>query len=128
MGRSEYELADVSTRFIALIIDGIIISIITGALTGIGGTFGGGLGILIDLAYYWYFWTRNNGQSPGKMVMNIRVIKVDGSPLQDADAIIRFIGYIINSPLLLLGWIWAIFDADNQGWHDKLAGTYVVKA
>ncbi len=128
MGRSEYELADVGTRFIALIIDGIIISIITGALAGIGGTFGGGLGILIDLAYYWYFWTRNNGQSPGKMVMNIRVIKVDGSPLEDADAIIRFIGYIINSPLLLLGWIWAIFDADNQGWHDKLAGTYVVKA
>ncbi len=127
MVKSEYELAGFVPRVIALFIDGIIISIITGALAGIGSTLGGGLGILIDLAYYWYFWTRNNGQTPGKMVMNIRVIKIDGSALEDGDAIARFIGYIISCVVLCLGFIWVLFDEKNQGWHDKMAGTYVVK-
>ncbi len=127
MGKAEYELAGFGTRFIAFFIDGIIISIITGALTGVGGSFGGGLGILIDLAYYWYFWTRNNGQSPGKMLMNIRVVKIDGSALEDGDAIARFIGYVISCVVICLGFIWVLFDEKNQGWHDKMAGTYVVK-
>jgi uncharacterized RDD family membrane protein YckC len=30
--------------------------------------------------------------------------------------------------LLGIGWLWAFFDKDRQGLHDKLAGTYVVKA
>ena len=29
---------------------------------------------------------------------------------------------------LLLGFIWVAFDAKKQGWHDKLAGTLVVKS
>jgi uncharacterized RDD family membrane protein YckC len=42
--------------------------------------------------------------------------------------IVRYIGYYINSFIFMLGWIWAIFDSNKQGWHDKLAGTYVVPA
>ena len=125
--RTTYELADVGTRFIALIIDGIILGVVTGLLVGNAGWGGGGLSFLISLFYNWYFWTRQDGQTPGKMALNIRVIKKDGSDIEDADAIIRFIGYYINSAVFLLGWVWAIFDAENQGWHDKLAGTYVVK-
>jgi uncharacterized RDD family membrane protein YckC len=30
--------------------------------------------------------------------------------------------------VFFIGWFWAFFDADKQGWHDKLAGTYVVVA
>ncbi|MBI5958914.1 MAG: RDD family protein, partial [Chloroflexi bacterium] len=43
-------------------------------------------------------------------------------------AIVRYIGYYINTAFLLLGWIWAIFDDHGEGWHDKLAGTRVEKA
>lgn len=123
-----YELADVGTRFFALIIDGILLGIITGVLVGAGRGVGGGLSFLIGMGYYWYFWTRNSGQTPGKMLMNIRVIKTNGEPIRDADAILRYIGYTINSAVLMLGWIWALFDENHQGWHDKLANTYVVKA
>ena len=123
-----YELASVGTRFIAILIDGIILGIITGILVGAGREAGGGASFVIGLVYYWYFWTRQEGQSPGKKLMNIRVIKADGSPLSDGDAILRYIGYYINSLVFMIGWIWAFFDSNSQGWHDKIASTYVVKA
>ena len=125
---AEYELASIGNRFIAIFIDGIILGIVTGALVGGAGYTGGsGISFIVGLAYYWYFWTRQDGQSVGKKLMNIKIIKTDGSELTDADAIVRYIGYYINTFVILLGWIWALFDANQQGWHDKLAQTYVVK-
>jgi uncharacterized RDD family membrane protein YckC len=43
-------------------------------------------------------------------------------------AIIRYVGLILAFLCLLIGIIWVAFDANKQGWHDKIAGTYVVKA
>jgi uncharacterized RDD family membrane protein YckC len=43
------------------------------------------------------------------------------------EAIIRYVGYILNTPFLFLGWILAFFDNTRQGFHDKIANTYVVK-
>lgn len=129
MTSDSYELADIGTRFIAIAIDGIILSII-GGIVGAGGagTGGGGIvGFLVGALYYWYFFTRQNGQTPGKMLMNIRVIKTDGTPISDVEAFLRYIGYYINSAVIMLGWIWAFIDSNNQGWHDKIASTYVVK-
>lgn len=122
------KLADVGTRFIALFIDGIILGAITGALFGVAREPGFGISFIVGLAYNWYFWTRQNGQTPGKMLMKIRVVKTDGSPLQDADAVVRYVGYTINSVVIMLGWLWALWDDRHQGWHDKLANTLVVKA
>ena len=124
----EYELATLGSRFIAIFIDGIILGIIGALLVGAGRGAGGGLSFLIGLVYYWYFLSRREGQTIGKQFMGIRVIKVDGSALTDADAILRYIGYYINSVILMLGWIWAFFDENSQGLHDKLVSTYVVKA
>lgn len=122
-----YELADITTRFFAIVIDGIILGIIGGLLFGAGRGTGGVIGFLVGGLYYWYFWTRNGGQSPGKMVMNIRVVKKDGTPLTDGDAAMRYIGYYINSVIFGIGWLWALFDENHQGWHDMMAKTYVVK-
>ncbi len=123
-----YELADVGTRFIAILIDGFILGIIIGILSNVAGTTGTGLGFLVSLAYNWYFWTRKDGQTPGKSLMKIKVIKTDGSPISDTDAILRYVGYSISGFFLLLGYLWAIWDENHQGWHDKIANTYVVKA
>ncbi len=126
---TSYELAGTGRRFIALIIDSIVFSIVGGIiglnLDLIGGGF---ISIILGAGYQWYFLTQHNGQTIGKMLLNIRVIKVDGSKINDADAIMRYIGYLINSPIILLGWLWAFWDDNRQGWHDKIARTYVVKA
>jgi uncharacterized RDD family membrane protein YckC len=88
---------------------------------------GGLLSFIIGAGYQWYFLTQQNGQTPGKMLMKIRVIKTDGTRISDSDAVLRYIGYLINSAVASIGWIWAVFDKKNQGWHDKIAKTYVVK-
>ena len=121
-------LADVGTRFLALLIDSFILSLVGGILFRLSGGVGGLAGIILGVAYQWVFLTQNRGQTPGKMLLNIRVVKTDGSQLTGTDAVIRYFGYLLNSVVLSIGWLWALFDPDRQGWHDKLAKTYVVKA
>jgi uncharacterized RDD family membrane protein YckC len=60
-------------------------------------------------------------------LMGIRVVKTDRSPIDTGTTILREIGYYI-SIATVIGLLWAMFDADNQTWHDKIAGTYVVRA
>ncbi len=127
MKNSSYELADFGPRIIAAIIDGLVLAVIGGLMSSIAGNAGWGIGLLTQIAYQWYFLTRQNGQTPGKRIMNLRVIKVDGGPLNDSDAIIRTVGYYINSALLMIGWLIALFDSNRQGLHDKLASTYVIQ-
>jgi len=127
MARSSYELAEFGPRIVAAIIDGLVLAVIGGLLSSFAGNTGWGIGLLTQLAYQWYFLTRQGGQTPGKRLMNLKVIKVDGSALSDSDAIIRTVGYYINSAILLIGWIIIFFDSNRQGLHDKLASTYVVK-
>jgi uncharacterized RDD family membrane protein YckC len=112
---TRYALVDMETRFGAMIIDLVILSVISS------------LSFLITSVYFWYFLTRNNGQTPGNQLMKIRVIKMNGTPIKDSDAIIRYVGYAVNN-IFFIGWAWAFFDSNRQGWHDKIAETYVVKA
>ncbi|MEZ4671978.1 MAG: RDD family protein [Anaerolineae bacterium] len=125
---ASYELADIGTRFMALIIDSLILGAITSAFFGAAKGPGVGAGIIVGIAYHWYFLTRQHGQTPGKMLMKIRVIKVDGTPIDDVTPILRYIGYYINSAVIMLGWLWATWDDQRQGWHDKIANTIVVRA
>ena len=119
---------------IANIIDGFLLILIFMFLMFVLSFIGGGssmpglevFGLAIPVGYHWYFWTRRDGQTPGKFALKIRVIKADGTPLTDTDAVIRAIGYNVSSIFCGLGYIWAIFDKNNQTWHDKLARTYVV--
>ena len=122
-----YELADLSTRFFALVVDSFILGAISGALFGAARGTGVGVGMIVGIAYHWYFLIRHNGQTPGKMLMKIRVVKTDGSPIDDVTPILRYIGYYINSAVIMLGWLWASWDDQKQGWHDKIANTVVVR-
>jgi uncharacterized RDD family membrane protein YckC len=132
-------------RFFAYFVDSLIIgipaSIVGGIIAAVTGAFSstnpnsGGLFIfyailvLATIGYYVYFWTQRDGQTIMNKALGIKVVKTDGSPITTGTAIIRYIGYIINSIIfgLPIGFIWAAFDSQKQGWHDKIAGTYVVK-
>jgi len=130
------QLAGIMSRFVAIFIDGIILALVATLLLFVlsraGGSFDGPLvqfiGLALPVVYHWYFWTRRDGQTPGKSAVGIRVVKANGAELSDTDAFIRAIGYNVSALLCGLGYIWAIFDGNNQTWHDKLAGTYVVTA
>jgi len=83
--------------------------------------------LAVPVAYHWFFWTQRDGQTPGKFALGIRVMRTDGDKLGDIDALIRAIGYHVSAILFGLGYIWALFDKNNQTWHDKMARTYVIR-
>jgi uncharacterized RDD family membrane protein YckC len=119
-------------RAIALIVDGFIVGIVAAILNAVlfGGDVArlGGLNSLLGLLYYVYMWSAaGGGQTLGMRFFNVRVIKTDGTSLDYVGAFLRYIGLIVSFAVVLLGVIWVIFDRDKQGWHDKIAGTYVVR-
>jgi uncharacterized RDD family membrane protein YckC len=122
------------TRALAIIIDAIGVGIIAGAVSSIlGGDLSSrqyqGLSTLFQAVYFTYFWSAaGKGQTLGSRALNIRVVKTDGSYLDYVGAFLRYIGFVISCVVLFIGVIWAAFDGQKQGWHDKIAGTYVVKA
>ena len=121
------------TRFLAILIDAIAVGIVGSILNSIvyqgEATGSTGLSTLLGVIYYVYFWSSyGKGQTLGSRALNIRVVKTDGSYLDLVGAFLRYVGLVISVICLFIGVIWAAFDAQKQGWHDKIAGTYVVKA
>lgn len=83
------------------------------------------LGLLGTIYFIGLWWWR--GQTLGKMMLRIKVIRSDGSSLTLSYALLRYGGSIICCLTLFVGFIWLAFDSHKQGWHDKIADTYVIK-
>jgi uncharacterized RDD family membrane protein YckC len=131
-------------RFVALLLDAIILGVISAALAPIFGvgsmitTTAGGtavqinytynaIGALLGLLYFIGFWSFR-GQTPGMIPFRLRVAKAtDGSRPDWVISLLRYVGLIISIIPFFLGLIWAAFDSRKQGWHDKIAGTVVVR-
>jgi len=80
----------------------------------------------ITMFYFTYFHG-TIGQTPGKKLLGIRVIQQSGAPMTLGVAFLRWVGYIVSGLVLYLGFIWVGLSSRKQGWHDIIAGTYVVK-
>jgi uncharacterized RDD family membrane protein YckC len=77
--------------------------------------------------YYWLF-TGLKGQTLGKMAVGIKVVNAEGSVPGLGIAALREIpGKIASSIVICLGFLWIIWDGRKQGWHDKIAKTFVVR-
>jgi uncharacterized RDD family membrane protein YckC len=115
-------------RFIAFLIDAVILLIPNLILyLVIGGVAGNVLSFVVGIAYSVYFWT-STGQTPGKKMMSLKVVKADGGAiLTPGEAVVRYIGQIISGIVVLLGYLWVIWDPKHEAWHDKIAGTKVIK-
>ena len=81
---------------------------------------------LLLLAYHIGFWAWK-GATVGGIICQLRVIRVDGAPLSLADALVRGLSSIFSLAVLGIGCLWILRDPERQAWHDKIAGTYVVK-
>jgi uncharacterized RDD family membrane protein YckC len=73
------------------------------------------------------FWRRRSA-TPGKMLIHARIVDArTGSAPTLRQLVIRYVGYYVSIVPLLLGLFWVGWDPRKQGWHDKLAGTVVVR-
>jgi uncharacterized RDD family membrane protein YckC len=143
---SEKELArDVSPvpagflrRFLALLTDillvGIVVDVVEfayrlgsgkealsmGYERGFGGSF------LLFTAYC-VILLGENGQTLGKRLFDIRVVRSDGSPITYGRAFFRTILYVVSWVPFSLGFLWALWDRRKQAWHDKIVDTVVIR-
>lgn len=81
---------------------------------------------LLLLAYTIGFWTWK-GTTVGGIICQLRVVRVDGTPVRFVDALVRGLSAIFSIAVLGLGMFWILRDNERQAWHDRIAGTYVVK-
>ena len=119
--------ATFGARFVAALIDGILVGIVGGGFTLFGDSAGSGLGTIVGLAYYVFFEGSASGQTLGKRAMNIRVLDfATGESIGYGRAVVRYIGRILSGIVCLLGYFWMLWDPEKQTWHDKLANSVVV--
>jgi uncharacterized RDD family membrane protein YckC len=135
-------------RFVALIIDWFITSIIGGIIGGILGVvlglsmansgsaenlafyanlLGAGVGLIVSWLYYALTESSNWQATPGKKVLGLRVTDLSGAPIGFGRASGRYWGKLLSGLLLLVGYIMAGITEKKQALHDILAGTLVVR-
>jgi uncharacterized RDD family membrane protein YckC len=80
------------------------------------------------LLYFTLFTWRSNGQTPGKRMLRIRVVKLNGTRISLWNSLERFSGYSASASLLLLGFFQYYWDRNAQTTHDKITETIVIQA
>ena len=81
----------------------------------------------VEALYFVILWSQFGG-TLGQRMLGLHVVDAaTGTNIGIGRAIGRFVGYVISAALLDIGLIWAAFDPRKQGWHDKIASTFVVR-
>jgi uncharacterized RDD family membrane protein YckC len=116
-------------RFGALIVDSLILAIPVYVLGYLPTSLGYALSVGLSATYFTWFEGGETGQTPGKRLFGIRVVSIeDGGPLGFGRGFVRWIGRYVSSLALLIGYLWMLWDAERQCWHDKMARAVVVPA
>ena len=125
-------------RFVAALIDSIIVGVasfllgfLLGLILGSGDwvkSVGSLVGMTMSVCYYVGFISQR-GQTLGKQALGIRVQnELTGQNLDVVSAILReVVGKFLSGIVLLLGYLWMLWDPKKQTWHDKIAKSVVVK-
>ena len=118
-------------RFAAWLIDTVIVWVgvgILSALNWFGALYTASLPVVLLGPVYFVLLTGLRGQTLGKMAVGIRVVGRDGqAPGVGYAALREIVGKFVSAIALLLGFLWIAWDGRKQGWHDKIAGTHVVR-
>ena len=85
------------------------------------------IGLGAELLYFVILWSQLGG-TLGQRMLGLHVVDAaTGKNIGIGRALGRFVGYVISSIPFYIGLIWAAFDPRKQGWHDKIASTFVVR-
>ena len=85
-----------------------------------------GVGFGWSAVYFTAFLALWRGQTPGKRVAKVRVLRLDGKPMGWWLSFERFGGYAASFSVGLLGFVQILWDRNRQGLHDKACETVVV--
>ncbi|GAB2496243.1 RDD family protein [Pseudoxanthomonas sangjuensis] len=127
-------------RAAAMIIDGVILSVVAGLGGEVLGTIfsdlsGGGEAalmvwvLLVTAAMYalYFAWFHSSFMmaTPGKLAIGIKVVRSDGEPIGFLHALARYIATVLSTIPLMVGYLMAGFTGRKQALHDMICGTVV---
>lgn len=122
------ELASWGLRLGGYLIDVVILAVVTSLISLV---LGQELGSLAQIVLYYGlfgFLTGTTGQTPGRKIVGISVLREqDGQLLGAGMGIVRNICHILDALPLLLGFFWPLWDSKNQTFADKIVKSVVVK-
>lgn len=87
---------------------------------------GPGLMFLSVAAYHAIMW-KTKGATIGGVICGLKVVRLDDRPIDWGVAIVRALTAFLSFIVAGLGFIWVAFDNEKQSWHDKVAGTTIVR-
>jgi len=126
--------ASLFARGMALVIDPMIAVLLYFVGIAVFGSISEEMGVIVailfPLGYFiWFLVLLGKGLTPGKKLLKLQVVnsQTGETPGFGKMFIREIIGRILSGAFLGLGYLWALFDKNAQAWHDKLAGTVVVK-
>lgn len=129
---ADMQYAGFGGRLVAILIDGILLSVVgsvlgllVGSRPGEAGA-GSGINLLLGIIYYGYFLS-TTGQTLGGRAMGIKVVDANGNVLPVGKAVLRYLASIVSAIILGIGYLMMLWDSKKQTLHDKIAGSYVVK-
>jgi uncharacterized RDD family membrane protein YckC len=83
---------------------------------------------MILLAAYGAVMWKLKGSTVGGIICGLHIVRVDGRPIDWPTAIVRALGCFLSLAVVGLGFLWIAIDENSQSWHDKIAGTVVVRS
>ena len=83
--------------------------------------------LLLTAAVYGALMWKLKGTTIGGILFNLHVVRLDGRELDWPTVIVRALSCFLSLIVLGLGFIWIAIDPERQAWHDKIAGTVVVR-
>jgi uncharacterized RDD family membrane protein YckC len=113
-------------RIGALLIDAVIIWVVVRLLLGWSLDGSDRMWLLALAAYGAVMW-KVKGTTVGGIACDLRIVRLDSRPLDWPTVWVRALGCILSLCAVGLGFLWIAIDPGRQAWHDKLAGTIVVR-
>jgi uncharacterized RDD family membrane protein YckC len=120
--------ASFGRRLVGYLIDGILLTVLEVILIAIlPDALAYALTILAGFLYFGYFEGSASGQTLGKRVLGIRVVDFNtGGPIGFPRGLLRYLGKLLATIPIFLGFFWMLWDREKQCWQDKIATTVVV--
>ncbi len=116
----------IAAAFLDVIIVGILIALVVHLVPPLRSMRPPQVTTLVALAYFAGMWAWK-GTTIGGTVLNLKVVRLDGKPMTFGVAVVRGLVSVLSVIVLFLGFFWMIWDVEKQTWHDKIAGTVVVR-
>jgi uncharacterized RDD family membrane protein YckC len=109
-------------RMVALLLDVVLVGILLHQVDE-----GTKLELMVLATYGAVMW-KLKASTIGGIICGLQVVRLDGRPIDWPTAIVRALSCFLSLAVVGLGFLWIAIDSERQSWHDKIAGTVVVRA